>query len=134
MTRTDLDNFEKISGQLVGVYEEISLLSKKNPNDAVNKFKLSFINNILEKANTYLGDHYRPFTDFSLFDSDSVPQNSDVVFIITQYLQSFEKFRADNTYDSYGKWFWKVKPNKGEKAHEDGYIHIATAKPKNLKE
>ncbi|MEH2124811.1 hypothetical protein [Nostoc sp.] len=40
MKRKDVDEFEKLSGQLQGIYEEISVLSKKSPNNAVNKFKL----------------------------------------------------------------------------------------------
>jgi hypothetical protein len=40
MNRSNVDIFEKLSGQLLSIYEEISLLSKKNPNDAVNEFKL----------------------------------------------------------------------------------------------
>ena len=43
MNKNDIDIFEKLSGQLISVYEEISLLSKKNPNDAINKFKLKFL-------------------------------------------------------------------------------------------
>ena len=46
MKKQEIDTFEKLSGQLIGIYEEISLLSKKSPNDAVNKFKLKFINKI----------------------------------------------------------------------------------------
>lgn len=90
MKRQEIDTFEKLSGQLIGVYEEISLLSKKSPNDAVNKFKLKFINKIITDSNILLTDRYSPFEDFISFDEDDVPQNSDVVFILSQYLQCFE--------------------------------------------
>lgn len=55
MNRANVDTFEKISGQLLSIYEEISLLSKKSPNDAVNKFKLKFVNKLLSQSNDYLG-------------------------------------------------------------------------------
>lgn len=64
MNRSDVDVFEKLSGQLLSVYEEISLLSKKKPNDAVNKFKLKFINQMLLQSNNFLGVKYKPFDDF----------------------------------------------------------------------
>ena len=53
MKKQDVDNFEKLSGQLISIYDEISLLSKKNPNDAVNKFKLKFINDLVKKSNDF---------------------------------------------------------------------------------
>jgi hypothetical protein len=89
MNRSSVDVFEKVSGQLISIYEEISLLSKNSPNDAVNKFKLNFVNKLLAQSNEYLADKYRPFDDFEAFDEDDIPQNSDVVFILSQYLQCF---------------------------------------------
>ncbi len=74
----------------------------------MNKFKLSFINDLLKQAPQFLGGNYIPFGHFSEFDEDDVPQNSDVVFMLAQYLQAFEKFRADNVYSEYGSWYWKV--------------------------
>lgn len=76
MNRANVDTFEKISGQLLSIYEEISLLSKKSPNDAVNKFKLKFVNKLLLQSNDYLGEMYKPFDDFDSFDEDDIPQNS----------------------------------------------------------
>jgi hypothetical protein len=135
MNRNDVDNFEKIFGQLNGVYEEISLLSKKNPNDAVNKFKLKFINKLIADSNDFLTDKYRPFDDFDSFDEDDIPQNGDVVFILSQYLQCFEKLRADNTAIEYGKWYWQVKEDKTEgNGDTNKIVSIQTIKPKNLRD
>lgn len=96
MNTSDVDQFEKLAGQVLGLYEEMSILSKKSPNDAVNKFKLKFINHQLGESNTILAERYRPFNDFDIFSEDDVPQNSDVVFILSQYLQCMEKFRGDH--------------------------------------
>ena len=134
MKRVDVDNFEKLVGQMQGVYDEVSMLSKKSPNDAVNKFKLGFINSLLKSSNEFLGKDYLPFPDFSLFDVDSVPQNSDAVFILSQYLGCFEKYRADRVQVFNGIWFWAVDPSKGEKADDDGYVYVRTVKPKRLRE
>jgi len=134
MNRQNVDNFEKLSGQLISVYEEISLLSKKNPNDAVNKFKLKLINILIDDSNVFLSDKYRPFTDFERFDEDDIPQNSDVVFILSQYLQCFEKLRSDNVVIRNGIWYWNVDGDKNDKVDENGKVLIRTIKPKKLKD
>jgi hypothetical protein len=66
MNKNDIDIFEKLSGQLISVYEEISLLSKKNPNDAINKFKLKFLNKLINDSNEFLSEKYKPFDEFSI--------------------------------------------------------------------
>ncbi|MCW2269228.1 hypothetical protein [Pseudomonas sp. JUb96] len=134
MNRNDVDVFEKLSGQLLSTFEEVSLLSKKSPNDAVNKFKLHFINRLISQSNDYLSDKYKPFEDFTTFDEDDMPQNSDVVFILSQYLQCFEKQRSDNVAMRNGAWYWRIEGNKNDNVDEDGMIFIRTVKPKKLKD
>lgn len=134
MNRTELDKFEKLVGQTQSVYDEISVLSKKSPNDAVNTFKLSFINKLLAAANILLGKSYRPFEEFTQFDEDNVPQNSDVVFILSQYLQCFEKVRADNVVMRMGSWHWTIEAKGEGGADEAGRIYIRTVIPKRLRD
>ncbi len=132
MKRTDVHLFEKIQTQLEGLLTEITLLSKKSPNDAVNKFKLKFINEILSGGNKILGKTYIPLASFDGFDEDDLPSNSDVTFILSQYLNCLEKLRADNilqeqTYDGNKyiyEWFWITDKAKS---------NIKTAPPKKIK-
>ena len=133
MNRSNIVIFEKLSGQLLSIYEEISLLSKKNPNDAVNKFKLKFVNKMISQSNEYLAEKYKPFDDFDNFDEDDIPQNSDVVFILSQYLQCFEKQRADNVVIRNGIWYWHVEGDEDDSVDDDGMVLIRTVKPKKLK-
>lgn len=133
MNRKDVDVFEKLAGQLEGVYDELSVLSKKSPNDAVNKFKLKFVNSLLSESNSYLSEAYRPFADFDVFDFDEMPQNSDVIFILAQYLQCFEKLRADNVVVKNGGWHWSLVGEKGDAVDERGRIYIRTVSPKKLR-
>lgn len=128
MNKDEVNKFEKLQAQLEGLHTEISALSKKSQNDALNKFKLKFVNQILSEANQLLGNSYKPFSDFSLFDDSDIPSNSDVAMILTQYLNCFEKLRADNikAQESYPfHWFWLV----------DGKLSdIRTTSPKIIKE
>jgi hypothetical protein len=114
MKRATVELAEKLIGQLKSLHEEMSALTKKSPNDAVNTFKIGLINSTLEKCNTTLGKTYRPFEEFQKFDPDNLPSNSDATLILSQYIRAFEQFRANNIYqgDDYA-WYWQVD-DKGE--------------------
>jgi hypothetical protein len=134
MNQQDLEVFEKLAGQIESVYDELSLLSKKSPSDAVNTFKLRFLNSLLAAANDLLGTAYRPFADFEQFDEDALPQNSDAVFILSQYLQCFEKLRADNVIMRNGAWHWVIEAKGHRDADQAGKIYVRTVRPKKLRE
>jgi len=104
----ELERFEKLVGQLRGVYEEIGLLAKKTPHDAVNTFKLCIVNKIISSANTLLESSYLPFDDFQAFDTDDMPTNSDVGVVIAQYLEEAERYRSDNIALYGGTWWYIV--------------------------
>ncbi len=97
MTREDVELFVKVETQIIGLYKEIGLLSKKNPNDAVNKFKLRFINQSVSDANKLLTGNYRPYSDFEVFAEEDIPTTSDVVMILEQYITALRKLQSDNT-------------------------------------
>ena len=127
MTKEEVDKFEKTQGQIDGLYNEIGILSKKSPNDLVNKFKLKFINQILENANTLLQDTYKPLEGFDSFDDEDLPSNSDVTMIFEQYLSCLEKLRSDNITTSEYKngWFWIIDEEPSD---------IKSSRPKKLNE
>lgn len=100
--------FERINGQLIGIHEEISILSKKNPDGKINTFKIQFINKIIEQANEILKEKYRPLDNFTQFDIDMLPSNSDVVFILSQYLNCMEQLRTENIKLLGVRWYWNI--------------------------
>jgi hypothetical protein len=108
----DIENLEKLIGQLKALHAEVSLLSKKSPSDAVNAFKLKLINKCLAFGNEVLGESYKPFDDFTAFDSDDVPSNSDVTMVIAQYLEEAERYRSDNVMMSSGWYYYKLGGEK----------------------
>lgn len=124
ITRAQVDELEKLTGQLDKLHIELSALSKKSPNDAVNKFKLKFVNTILTECNSLLGKNYKPFAEFDIFNPDDVPSNSDVTFIASQYMSALEKFRSDSIKMAHGSWQYDMKDNDGT---------IRTAPPAKLK-
>lgn len=103
----DVHQFEKLEQQLHSMLAELSELSKKRANDGVNKFKLGFINQVLENLNELLGDQ-RPFKSFEKFDEVDLPTNSDVVIMLAQYASAVFLFRSSNTKESSFEWYWVV--------------------------
>ena len=126
MNRQDIDKFEKTQSQLEGLHKEIGILSRKSPNDSVNKFKLKFINQLLIEANLILINQYKPLAGFEVFDDNDLPFNSDVVMVLEQYLNCMEKLRSDNIkkvgFDN--DWQWNTE--------EEG-VYIRTSPPKKIK-
>jgi len=109
MKRKDVERFEKIIGQLEGAHKEIGALLKKSPNDGVNKFKLRLINKVIEDANSLLGSKHRPFEDFSIFDENTLPSNSDTAFILAQYINCMENLRVENIKQgNFAQWYWVI--------------------------
>lgn len=96
-------------GRLSGIHSELGALARKSPNDGVNNFKLLLINEVVSSCNDLLGQQYRPLAGFTLFDPDTIPSNSDVTFIVAQYMESLEKFRADNVHFHKGAWCYRLK-------------------------
>lgn len=115
MDAKTIDRFEKVDVQLMGFLAEFQSLTKKSPKDAVNTFKLKYLNEVLAEANAVLPVKSRPFADFEQFDSDSLPTNSDVVMILRQYSDCMEQVRERDTFKEYGTYYWSVDGAKGAK-------------------
>jgi len=113
-----IDEFLKLLLQIDKLLNDFFDLSKKKPNDAVNKFKLKIVNNLLRIANKILTQKYIPFDDFELFDEDDLPTNSDVVVIIAQYVACLKKFGRDSTeYEDY-TYYWVINGKRSNVSAE----------------
>lgn len=109
MKNKEVDTYIKIQPQLQSAYDEISLLSRKNPTESLNKFKLRFINSILERSNNILRKQYMPFpVEFELFDEEDMPNNGDVIFMLSHYLTALGKLRSSNIRRSGHEWYWVI--------------------------
>jgi len=128
MKASDVNFFEKVKGQLQQLQNEISVLSKSKPDNAINKFKLGFINEKLGEANTILTGEFAPFKDFTIFDVDNLPTNSDVVMILSQYLDCLEAWRCANIHESAYNCYWNVTKEKIETEGPSRYRRSATKK------
>lgn len=108
MNKEEVELFIKCYVQTQSIYNEITALAKKKPNEAVNKFKLRYINQILENANQLLKENYKPFQDFEKFDEDEIPTTSDITMMFAQYLESMENLHSDNIRFGLNNWYWII--------------------------
>lgn len=123
MNEKQIALFESLDSQLKGLYNEMQTLAKKNPNNAVNKFKLGLINNLIKRTNVFLKEEQKPFSDFGEFSEAELPSNSDVLIILSQYLSCLEKIRADNITLVFMDWYWLINGKQSK---------VRTAPPKKL--
>lgn len=76
---------------LNSMFSEFKELSKKKPDGAVNKSKISIVNRLLKKVRTVLIDE--DSMDFlDLLNEDDIPQVSDVTLILSQYVAAMNEF------------------------------------------
>jgi hypothetical protein len=59
----------------------------------------------------FLDEAQKPVDYFSKFEETDLPSNSDVLIVLSQYLNCLEKIRSDNVvqsdYDD-NVWYWRV--------------------------
>ena len=76
---------------LVSMYAEFKELSKKKPDAAVSKSKITIANRLLAKVRVVLNDE-ESIEFLDLLDEDDVPQVSDVTLILSQYVAAMKAF------------------------------------------
>lgn len=124
MNREQVSDFERIQAQLQSLYVEVGALSKKKPDDAINKFKLRLVNGVLGECGELLGQSHQPIAGFTTFSEEELPTNSDVLMVVSLYLNALEKFRADNITQDYTGWYWVIDGSQSD---------IKTGPPRKLK-
>ena len=70
---------------------EFQALSSKKPNDPLNNFKVKYVNQTLADANKVLGAK-KPYKDFDHFCDEELPTNSDVLMMLSLYLDKLADY------------------------------------------
>ncbi|MEA5469417.1 hypothetical protein [Spirulina sp. 06S082] len=78
--------------------DEFKELSKKKPDTALSINKVKMVNRLLESCRKVLEEE-KSLQFLDLIDEDNIPQNSDVVLMLSQYVVAMGKFRS-NYYDT----------------------------------
>lgn len=91
----DVPIFLNAREKLLCFHTEVAKLSNKKPDGPLSKFKLGFINQVLEPLNRILGEDFRPFPDFTTFDVEgSMPSASDALMMLSQYEAAMKRFET----------------------------------------
>jgi hypothetical protein len=108
VTDAQVEEFERIAGQLTALHQEFAVQAKTKPDNPINKFKLKMINEKLASANALLAGPFKPFEDFEQFDEADLPTNSDVALVLTTYLASLERWRSAHVFNNGYSYYWRT--------------------------
>ena len=97
-TKKKVESYEVAMPLLNAIYDEFKAFSKKKPDGALSKNKIAVVNRLLEKCRAVLQSE-PSFEFLDLFDEDDLPQNSDVVLMLSQYVAAMQLFK-----EAYWRW------------------------------
>jgi hypothetical protein len=121
-SREKVDLWEVTTPLLKAMFQQFIELSKKKAEGALNKSKVAMVNRLLEKCRDVLADEMTlQFLD--LLDTEQLPQNSDVVLVLSQYDSAMKQFRDDhrssNGFDKVWDVEGEIDGNSDEEDEED---------------
>ncbi len=93
ITKEKVQLFEVLFPLLRAMYEEFKDLSRKKPEGVLSQSKIATVNRLLISCGALLEGE--PSTDFlDKIDEVNVPQYSDVVITLSQYVAAMQQFRS----------------------------------------
>ena len=98
-TLAKVEVYETTAPLLNAMYQEVRELAKKKPDATLNANKVTMINRLLVDIKEMLADE----SDSKYLDvlsDDDLPQNSDVVLVLSQYSASLAKFHSTPGYNA----------------------------------
>lgn len=90
-SNAEVNQFLMLRELVTGLYNEMKDFAKKSANETLNDFKIKSLNRVLMPLKEVLKD--QPTALFlDILDESSLPTNSDVVLILSQYLSAMQKY------------------------------------------
>lgn len=98
--------YDRLVPLLEAAHREMTELSKKKQDGVVNNLKIKVINRLLTELSAVLKDDpSHGFVD--MLDEETLPQNSDVVLVLSQWQAALSQYKARNYgYDSFSELRW----------------------------
>ncbi len=91
------EKYDILSPLLGAVLGEMKELSKKKPDAVLNELKVKMVNKILLQIKELLSEE--PTLEFiELLDDETLPTNSDAVFILSQFRAAMDHFQEKYKY------------------------------------
>lgn len=90
-SNAEVNQFLMLRELVTGLYNEMKDFTKKSANETLNEFKIKSLNRVLIPLKEVLKD--QPTALFlDILDESSLPTNSDVVLILSQYLTAMQNY------------------------------------------
>lgn len=111
ITESDVSNYQMIKPMIVSMYNEMKTLSAKKQDGVLNNFKIKTISKIINSARELLSEE-PTLSYLDIIDEEMLPQNSDVVLILSQYIDAFNQY-CNKYYVHVGSGMrkWNTKEN-----------------------
>lgn len=112
--------YEIIQPLFAAMHKEISLLSAKKHEGALNQTKIKMINQLLEDVLSIVKDE-EGIKYLSVLDGDMVPTYSDVAIILSQFETALKKFKQRYyRREDFGPDYWDVvDPDESDEDEDD---------------
>ena len=90
-SNAEVNQFLMLRELVTGLYDEMKDFAKKSANETLNEFKIKSLNRVLTPLKVLMKD--QPTALFlDVLDESSLPTNSDVVIILSQYLTAMQNY------------------------------------------
>lgn len=120
ISQETINNYLTLQPQIKSIFLEMKDLSTKKPEITVNKFKMTIINSLISAVREILKTE-EEFKYLNNFSDDDLPQNSDVVLLLAQYMSALNQFESTYFFSDSNSRFdmtWHMYPNPRRKPHE----------------
>jgi hypothetical protein len=122
LTDDQAGRFDMLRPMIESAYREMGELSKKKQDGVVNELKIRHINRLLGPIKEIMAAD-ESVTYLELLDEQSLPQNSDAVFVLGQFIAAMDRFKRRNSRsDPYETTrHWRTVESLARDEEEDDY-------------
>ena len=106
-TQARADAWQTAMPLLTAMFEELKDFGKKKPDAVVSKSKIALVNRVLEACRMVL-DGQPSLVFLDLLNADDVPQMSDAVLMLSQYVAAMKSFNDKYYYWDGSRHRWRV--------------------------
>lgn len=110
-TESDVAKYQMIYPMITSMYDEMKTLSAKKQDGVLNNFKIKSVSKLINSARELLVEE-PTLTYLEILEEEMLPQNSDVVLILSQYIDALKQYKNKYYVNiGGGTYKWNTKEN-----------------------
>jgi len=113
-TEEQAATYDRLVPMLEAAHREMSELSKKKQDGIVNQLKIKTLNRLLNELGKVIEDD-PSYAFVDKLDEETLPQNSEVVLVLSQWKAALEQFQKKHHGPDEGhrhRWFTQENPGR----------------------